>query len=85
MARFEHGLAQSALSDEVQVFKRRGVPDYWISSPEDRTLIAYTLEVGGYHVIFSANYPPDTSSGRVRVPPFEAAEIDLGFVFGIAV
>ncbi|HSQ06102.1 MAG TPA: Uma2 family endonuclease [Chromatiaceae bacterium] len=29
VARFEHGLAQSALSDEVQVFKRRSGPGGW--------------------------------------------------------
>ena len=29
MARFEHGLAQSALADEVRVLKRRGGPGGW--------------------------------------------------------
>jgi Uma2 family endonuclease len=154
MTRFEHGLAQSALSDEIQVFKRRGGPDgwwivteisvqysehqcpshdlagwrkarvpqrpsgvmtlapdwvceilspgherkdlihhlmllqragvphYWIVSPDDRTLIAYALDAGGYPVIFSADYPLGTVPGRVRVPPFDAVELDLGYVFG---
>lgn len=55
MVHFEHGLAESALSDEIQVFKRRGGP--------------------------SAEYPFGTAPGRVRVPPFDAVEIDLGYVF----
>ncbi|MFB1487158.1 MULTISPECIES: hypothetical protein [unclassified Thiocapsa] len=32
----------------------------------------------------SAEYPLGTVPGRVRVPPFDAVEIDLAYVFGNA-
>jgi Uma2 family endonuclease len=62
------------------LLQRAGVPYYWIISPEDRSLIAYALEGDSYRVVFSAEYRQDDTPGRV--PPFEAGEIDLGYVFG---
>ena len=154
MARFEHGLAQSALSDEVQVLKRRigpggwwivtevsvqysehqcpshdlagwrkervpnrpggvmtirpdwvceilspghekkdlfhhfmllqraEVPNYWVLSPEDKTLIAYALDDGSYRVIDSVECGKNSDPAKIRIPPFETVEIDLGYVFG---
>ena len=154
MARFEHGLAQSALSDEVQVLKRRigpggwwivtevsvlysehqcpshdlagwrkervpnrpggvmtirpdwvceilspghekkdlfhhfmllqraEVPYYWVLSPEDKTLIAYALDDGSYRVIDSVECGKNSDPAKIRIPPFETVEIDLGYVFG---
>jgi Uma2 family endonuclease len=61
--------------------QRAGVPFYWIIAPEDRTLIAYALEAGGYHAVFTAEGREETA-GKVRIPPFEAIEIDLGALFG---
>lgn len=154
MARFEHGLAQSALADEVRVLKRRGepggwwivteisvqysqhqcpahdlagwrrerlperpsgimtlppdwvceilspgherkdmvhhllllqraaVPHYWILAPEDRTLIVYALDHGTYRLSYSVAYRPPETPTKVRIPPFESLDIDLGYIFG---
>ena len=61
--------------------QRAAVPFYWIVAPEERTLIAYALEAGGYHAVFSAEGPEETS-GRVRIPPFDEIAIDLRALFG---
>jgi Uma2 family endonuclease len=154
MARFEHGLAQLALADEVQLLRRRdgpggwwivseisvrygehqcpshdlagwrkervperprgimtlppdwvceilspgherkdtvhhllllqraAVPYYWILSPEDRTLIVYALDGGSYRLCYSVAYRSREPMDRVRIPPFESIEIDLGYIFG---
>lgn len=70
------------LVHNLLLLQRVGVPYYWIISPEDRSLIAYALDDGHYKVIFSAQYPKGDMPERVRIPPFEAGEIDLGAVFG---
>jgi hypothetical protein len=56
-------------------------PSIWIVAPEDRALIAYALDAGGYHAVFTAEGPDETSA-KMRIPPFEAIEIDLGLLFG---
>ncbi|WP_338115167.1 Uma2 family endonuclease [Thiocapsa imhoffii] len=61
--------------------QRAGVLFYWIVSPEDRALIAYALDAGGYRTVFTAEGPDETSA-KVRIPPFEAIEIDLNLLFG---
>ncbi len=53
------------------------VPCYWLLWPEDRTLIAYALEDGQYGICASEREPV-----RVRVPPFEEVELDLGYILG---
>ena len=53
----------------------------WIVSSEDLALIAYALDAGGYRAVFTAEGPDETSA-KVRIPPFEAIEIDLGLLFG---
>jgi Uma2 family endonuclease len=63
--------------------QRAGVPHYWIIDPEGRALIAYALDDGRYRTIFTASGLEETA-GRVRVPPFEEIEIDLGLLFGDA-
>ncbi len=154
MARFEHGLAQSALSEEVRLLRRRRgpggwwivtevsvlysehqcpthdlagwrkerlagqpsgvigirpdwvceilspghekkdlfhhfmllqgteVPWYWILSPEDKTLIAYALDAGGYRVIASRQCQAAAACNELRIPPFQEVQIDLAYVFG---
>ena len=58
------------------------VPYYWIISPEDKPLIAYALSGGSYHLVFSVAYGSPADLGKVRIPPFEALDIDLRYVFG---
>ena len=58
------------------------MPFYWIVAPEDRVLIAYALEAGGYRTFVFTAEGPDETSAKVRIPPFEAIELDLGLLFG---
>jgi Uma2 family endonuclease len=76
------GHERKDLVHHLMLLQRVGVPHYWIISPEDRTLIAYGLDQGSYHVVFSAEYPDGATPEKARIPPFEAAEIDLGYIFG---
>jgi len=57
------------------------VPWYWLIWPEDRALVAYQLDRNAYRVVASIA-APGPEEQRARIPPFEAAEIDLGYLFG---
>jgi len=61
--------------------QRHRIPFYWVISPEDKTVIAYQLVGEHYHVVFSAECPVAEACKTARIPPFEEAEIDLGYVF----
>lgn len=61
--------------------QRAGVPFYWVVAPEERALIAYALDAGGYHVVFTAA-GSEEASGQAHIPPFTEIAIDLGLVFG---
>jgi hypothetical protein len=67
---------------DVMLLQRAGVPHYWIISPEDRTLIAYALEGGSYHVCMTIDPSDRGAHGKARIPPFDAVEIDLDYLFG---
>ncbi len=64
------------------LLQRTGVPNYWIISPEDKTLIAYRLMDTKYQVTFSVEYGVEAVPGKVRIPPFEELEMDLRYIFG---
>lgn len=64
------------------MLQHNGVPYYWIISPEDKALIAYALSDKSYHVVFSVVCGSPANLGKVRIPPFEALDIDLRYVFG---
>jgi Uma2 family endonuclease len=53
---------------------RHQVPWFWLIWPEERALIAHALEGNAYRVVATLKA---TECGRVRVPPFEAIELDL--------
>jgi len=55
---------------------------YWLISPEDKALIAYKLADETYRVAFSVECRTPDDFKKVRIPPFEEVEIDLGYVFG---
>jgi len=59
------------------LLQRHRVPYYWLIWPEDRTLIAYTLDDGQYRICATVTEP-----SRVRVPPFDEIELDLGDILG---
>ena len=63
------------------LLQRHRVPYYWLIWPESRTLVVWQLDGGSYRTVASI----EVSSGeacKMRVPPFEAAEIDLGYILG---
>jgi len=49
--------------------------------PEDRTLVIYALEGDTYRILTTLTAPDDTAA-PVRLPPFEAEAIDLGYILG---
>ncbi|MCG6942179.1 MAG: Uma2 family endonuclease [Thiohalocapsa sp.] len=66
--------------DTLKLFallQRHRVPYYWLIWPEDRALIAYALEGDGYRVVRMLFDEP-----KARIPPFEAVELDLGYILG---
>lgn len=59
------------------LLKRHRVPDYWLIWPEERRLIAHRLIDGDWREIATLE-----GSGRARIPPFEAIELDLDALLG---
>jgi hypothetical protein len=59
------------------LLQRHRVPFYRLIWPESRTLIAYQLDGEHYRVIATITEPT-----RVRIPPFDAFEMALAYVFG---
>lgn len=64
------------------LLQQHRVPFYWVVCPEEKTLIAYRLTDESYKVIFSVACKSPKDFRPVRIPPFEAVEIDLAYVFG---
>jgi len=58
------------------------VPYYWLISPEDKTLIAYALVDGKYHVVFSLECKTQSDYKKRIIPPFEGTEFDFAYIFG---
>lgn len=63
------------------LLQRHQVPYYWLIWPEDRSLVAWQLDGGSYRVIASVT-APGADERKMRLPPFEAVEIDLGYILG---
>ena len=57
------------------LLQRHRVPWLWLICPEEQALIAHALEGNGYRVVATLKA---AEHGRVRVPPFETLELDLG-------
>jgi Uma2 family endonuclease len=64
------------------LLQRARVAYYWVVSPEDRTLIAYRLVDGNYHVVFSIECHIGSECGKSRIPPFDEIEFDLAYLLG---
>ena len=56
------------------LLQRHRVPWLWLIWPEERALIAHALEADGYRVVATLQA---AEHQRVRIPPFEAIELDL--------
>ena len=59
------------------LLQRQRVPFYWLIWPENRSLIAYQLDGEHYRVIATVTEP-----APCRIPPFDALEVDLGYILG---
>jgi Uma2 family endonuclease len=75
------GLERKDLVHHFLLLQRVGVLHYWIIFPEDHTLIGHALDDGSFRVVFSADARQPDAPRKARVPPFEAVEIDLAFLF----
>ena len=64
------------------LLQRHQVAYYWVISPEDKTLIAYQLFEGKYHVIFAMECRLQKEIAKARIPPFSDLEFDLDYIFG---
>jgi Uma2 family endonuclease len=53
------------------------VPFYWLIWPEDRSLIAYRLEEGRYHIVATVS-----GATQACIPPFDDITLDLGYILG---
>jgi hypothetical protein len=59
------------------LLQRHRVPFYWLIWPEDRSLIAYQLEDGRYHIVAALSGATQTC-----IPPFDDIALDLGYILG---
>ncbi len=76
------GHERKDLFHHFMLLQRHQVPFYWVISPEAVTLIAYRLAGEAYQVAYSVEYDAEAENSKARIPPFEEAEIDLGYIFG---
>ncbi|HLL05970.1 MAG TPA: Uma2 family endonuclease [Myxococcaceae bacterium] len=64
-------------SAKLPVYAREGVRHVWFVDPEARTLEVLRLEGTRYTLLVT-----HTGLARVRAEPFEAIELELGFLWG---
>ena len=69
--------AVSDRTEKLPLYARAGVPFVWLLDPVGFSLEAYRLEREGYLLLVSAS-----GSKTLRVPPFDAIEIELGLLWG---
>lgn len=62
---------------KFEVYRRCGVPHYWIVDPALETLTVYRWTADGYLVAVNAS-----RGDRVRAEPFDAIELAVGVLFG---
>jgi Uma2 family endonuclease len=71
----------TARLDRIQkmpIYQAAGVTHLWLVDPDLRTLEAYESTQGRWSLISSY-----ADQAKVRVPPFDAIEIDLGTLWGL--
>lgn len=65
------------LVDKMQILRAAEVPHYWILNPEERVLLVYRLDPGGYLLALTA-----AAGDTVRAEPFADVELRVGVLFG---
>jgi len=68
--------AQNDLVKKFRGYHRAGVPHYWIADPDNRSLIVYQHQPGGYLAIVAAS-----AGETIRAAPFDAIEINVSDLF----
>ncbi|MFO8059601.1 MAG: Uma2 family endonuclease [Bacillota bacterium] len=61
---------------KMTIYRRAGIPHYWLADPEDSTLEAYTLRDGDYALVVAAG-PGDSFTH----PEFPGLSLDLDEIF----
>jgi Uma2 family endonuclease len=72
-----HTTAHVDLGEKRVGYHRARVEHYWIADPHNGTLSALRWTADGYLIVLVAG-----RGDQVRVPPFDATEIDVGSLFG---
>jgi len=63
--------------EKVEIYRRHGVPHYWILDPVQETLLVYRLTPDGWLLVLTAG-----RGDVVRAEPFDAIELRVGLLFG---
>jgi Uma2 family endonuclease len=71
------GTAVKDRTEKLPLYQRSGVQFLWLVDPVGCSLEAYRLEEQGYLLILTTS-----GSGVVRVPPFDAIELELALLWG---
>jgi Uma2 family endonuclease len=69
--------AATDLVSKLDVYRRVGVPHYWIVDPATETLTVHRWTPDGYLIALRA-----TRADVVRAEPFDAVELAVGRLFG---
>jgi Uma2 family endonuclease len=71
------GTAVSDRTEKLPLYARCAVPFLWLIDPVGCSLEAYRLQADAYLLIVTAR-----GNGQLRVPPFDAIELELGLLWG---
>jgi Uma2 family endonuclease len=61
---------------KLRLYARDGVPHVWLLDPSAKTLEALALDAGTWRLLGAWS-----GDERVRVPPFDAIELELGLLW----
>ena len=71
------GTAVTDRTEKLPLYARCAVPFLWFIDPVGCSLEAYRLQADAYLLIVTAR-----GNGQLRVPPFDAIELELGLLWG---
>lgn len=70
--------ASRDLNHKLRTYHRAGIGHYWIVDPLMQTLTVYRRQADGYMLASAAG-----AGDVVRAEPFDAIDIDIGYLFGL--
>jgi Uma2 family endonuclease len=71
------GTAVTDRTEKLPLYARCAVPFLWLIDPVGCSLEAYRLQADAYLLVVTAR-----GNGQLRVPPFDAIELELGLLWG---